>query len=479
MKNVEIAEGNVGRRLNGVSEILTDVQESEDLEAWVNEEDYPRKPRYASKTGWYHAKLDVVNGTSYAYSTFTVSRIGEYIPPEFTDPDGNPIDPALFPEMPTIDIDGITFPAIDPLVENELGELEPVSSLFPDEEIEPVAVPDIVGTEGSAITGIDADGLTYMVGVDENGNIRKTEVPTGIKVLELPDNLEGTDGLKVAMVDKNGNIVKTKEYPTGIIDNASLENEVVDGIPNSRSYEGVTVPYHYGFDIHCQGIHQSLDYDSPTQVIFKETITASGDAVIILPYNYIHLDDFSDADISNYQAGNITGGWHAVPQVVGIFASPNNDYNELRYDVWSKRAPLEYWDRVSPYIDGFSGPGVFRFSSGYKDLFQKEIDGKTVYWTYIVYRSFANRIEDDPLYNVSTSRYNRKTLLEFHDLSNPKVETPFLDTWTELKHDDIAKVAWTAIYGNPEGMSSSYKVSWSSPYTGETYEARKPIETEQ
>jgi hypothetical protein len=71
--------------------------------------------------------------------------------------------------------------------------------------------------------GIDPeDGYTYKVDVDEDGNLDIEEVPTGIQIIGEPK--EQTFGqpidysdLEVALVNKDGDIVKTKEYPTGTL----------------------------------------------------------------------------------------------------------------------------------------------------------------------------------------------------------------------------------------------------------------------
>jgi hypothetical protein len=131
----------------------------------------------------------------------------------------------------------LTAPVLIPEIEMPDGTLKPIDELFPEIAEDPltdigeVKLPDTVGEEGSSIVGIDPeDGYTYKVDVDENGNLDIEKVPTDIKITQAPDT-EYTFGqdidpndFEVQLVDKDGNVVKTKEYPDGTIpaDDASL-----------------------------------------------------------------------------------------------------------------------------------------------------------------------------------------------------------------------------------------------------------------
>lgn len=242
MKNVVIAEGGIGRRLNGTKSIITDEPETGVMDFWVDEDDRKTKTLYITQNGRYKADVD---DDVYAYSKVTVSVRGGgsggiSIPefpdypsfPEYTDEDGNPLDPALFPEIPVIEIEDAEFPALIPTIETEDGVEVPIDQLFPEIKEDPAAdvgeikIPDTEGVEGSAITGIDPeDGYTYMVEVDENGNIEIEKVPTDIRAVdgtlqgeyEYGDTIDPT-GLKFELIDKDGNVVKTREYPDGIIE---------------------------------------------------------------------------------------------------------------------------------------------------------------------------------------------------------------------------------------------------------------------
>ena len=213
MKNVEIAEGGIGRRLSGTKFFLTDKPNSDQMEVWVDEDDRKLARLYATNNGTYYPE----DYDAYGFSSVTVSIHGG----------------VALPEMPKIEMpDGIEYPALIPEIEMPDGTLKPIDELFPEIAEDPltdigeVKMPDTVGEEGSATTGIDPeDGYTYMVDVDENGNLEVEKVPTGIQVIEPPDKTEydlseeiDPAGMRVALVDKDGNIVKTRENPTGIVE---------------------------------------------------------------------------------------------------------------------------------------------------------------------------------------------------------------------------------------------------------------------
>ena len=216
MKNVEIAEGGIGRRLSGTKFVLTDKPESDQMEVWVDEDDRKLARLYATNNGTYYPE----DYDAYGFSSVTVSIHGG----------------VALPEMPKIEMpDGIEYPALIPEIEMPDGTLKPIDELFPEIAEDPltdigeVKVPDTVGEEGSAITGIDPeDGYTYKVEVDEAGNLDIEKVPTDIQVTS-PTQTEydfdqpiDYDGMEVSLVDKDGNVVKTKEYPTGKV---SLDDE--------------------------------------------------------------------------------------------------------------------------------------------------------------------------------------------------------------------------------------------------------------
>lgn len=218
MKNVEIAEGGRGRRLSGTKFILTDKPESDQMEVWVDEDDRKLARLYATSNGTYYPE----EYDAYGFSSVTVSIHGGV---------ANPDLPSI--EMP----DGTIVPALIPEIEMPDGTILPIDELFPEIAEDPltdigeVKVPDTVGEEGSSIVGIDPeDGYTYKVDVDENGNLDVEKVPTDIKIVQAPDS-EYTfgqdfdpDDFKVQLVDKDGNVVKTKEYPDGTVpaDDSSL-----------------------------------------------------------------------------------------------------------------------------------------------------------------------------------------------------------------------------------------------------------------
>lgn len=203
MKNVEIAEGGIGRRLSGTKFVLTDKPNSDQMEVWVDEDDRKLARLYATQNGTYYPE----DYDAYGFSSVTVSIHGGM---------ANPDLPKI--EMP----DGTVAPVLIPEIEMPDGTLKPIDELFPEIELDEVKVPDTVGEEGSAIVGIDPeDGYTYKVEVDEAGNLDVEKVPTDIKIVQAPDS-EYTfgqdfdpDDFEVQLVDKDGNVVKTKEYPDG------------------------------------------------------------------------------------------------------------------------------------------------------------------------------------------------------------------------------------------------------------------------
>lgn len=218
MKNVEIVEGGIGRRLSGTKFVLTDKPNSDQMEVWVDEDDRKLERLYATQNGTYYPE----DYDAYGFSSVTVSIHGG----------------VALPEMPKIEFpDGIEYPALIPEIEMPDGTLKPIDELFPEIAEDPltdigeVKMPDTVGEEGSAITGIDPeDGYTYKVEVDENGNLDIEKVPTGISVTS-PTQTEyefgqpiDYDGMEVTLVDKDGNIVKTKEYPDGKVPLDEMED---------------------------------------------------------------------------------------------------------------------------------------------------------------------------------------------------------------------------------------------------------------
>lgn len=205
MKNVEIAEGGIGRRLSGTKFVLTDKPNSDQMEVWVDEDDRKLARLYATSNGTYYPE----DYDAYGFSSVTVSIHGG----------------VANPDLPNIEMpDGTIVPALIPEIEMPDGTVLPIDELFPEIPLDDVKVPDTVGEEGSSIVGIDPeDGYTYKVDVDDNGNLDIEKVPTDIRITQAPDT-EYTfgqdfdpDDFRVELVDKDGNVVKTKEYPDGTV----------------------------------------------------------------------------------------------------------------------------------------------------------------------------------------------------------------------------------------------------------------------
>ena len=226
MKNVEIAEGGIGRRLSGTKFVLTDKPNSDQMEVWVDEDDRKLARLYATNNGTYYPE----DYDAYGFSSVTVSIHGG----------------VANPDLPNIEMpDGTIAPVLIPEIEMPDGTTLPIDELFPDIAEDPstdigeIKVPDTVGEEGSSIIGIDPeDGYTYKVDVDDAGNLDIEKIPTDIKIVQAPDS-EYTfgqdidpDDFKVELVDKDGNVVKTKEYPTGTIPNDDAGLELPDKAPD-------------------------------------------------------------------------------------------------------------------------------------------------------------------------------------------------------------------------------------------------------
>lgn len=92
------------------------------------------------------------------------------------------------------------------------------------------------GEEGCSIVGTDPnDGEEYVVEIDENGDIVKTMMPSGIAITTLPTKLSYTDG---EAIDFSGIVVKLKKhdgtfytdenYPDSIIPFAELTFPVTE-----------------------------------------------------------------------------------------------------------------------------------------------------------------------------------------------------------------------------------------------------------
>ncbi len=86
-----------------------------------------------------------------------------------------------------------------------------------------------VNVPKTKITGEDADGDDYTVEVDDDGNIKKTKVPSAIRIVRPPyrTNYEigdtiSFDGLSVVMIDKHGLVFEDAAHPNGILPHSEL-----------------------------------------------------------------------------------------------------------------------------------------------------------------------------------------------------------------------------------------------------------------
>lgn len=408
MKNVEIAEGGIGRRLSGTKFVLTDKPNSDQMEVWVDEDDRKLTRLYATSNGTYYPE----DYDAYGFSSVTVSIHGG----------------VALPEMPKIEMpDGIEYPALIPEIEMPDGTLKPIDELFPEIAEDPltdigeVKMPDTVGEEGSAITGIDPeDGYTYMASVDENGNLEVEKVPTGIQVTKGPDNTEYTfgdeidyDGMEVSLVDKDGNVVKTKEYPTGKVptDDPSLTKPDKTEDKETAKAKGV---WHVNTDL--------VGFDP---MFIGGAHVEERWAVVLIGYYRKYMD-------YNF------GGLALVEQVsngrmtIYVISSSQGDVTVSSSSVTYKESkdPIT-GEVILEELDSSSGSSSVKANSSYTH------EGKTVYYGYRDWRM------SDVYLMVPT--------VEKQSIGN------------------VGRAAWEALYGSLY-VEQDIPIEWNSIYSGEVYE---------
>lgn len=404
MKNVEIAEGGRGRRLSGTKFILTDKPNSDQMEVWVDEDDRKLARLYATSNGTYYPE----EYEAYGFSSVTVSIHGGI---------ANPDLPSI--EMP----DGTIVPALIPEIEMPDGTILPIDELFPDIPLGDVKIPDTVGEEGSSIVGIDPeDGYTYKVDVDENGNLEVEKVPTDIKVIQDPDKKEydfgeeiNYDGMKIALVDKDGNVVKTKEYPTGTITTDDIDNP--EDLPKkTQERDKIKGTWTVKTDL-------DLGY----------TITGSGSA---------HFDTY--ATQNRIRESNIYDSFDVV-----IHCTEDGYFG---YHVSAEPTTVSWSSQTIFY---------YRTSDGEKG---KVISDKTRFSSYELRSSYT--------YNGKKVYYGGYE----HGLNmNSYNHSPDIPPQQGMA-GSIGILAWAALYGQRVAEETVH-VGWTSPYTGEVYEDGMTIVT--
>lgn len=163
-KNIVIQEGGINKTLNAIKKIQTAKSGNGEV-LWVPEEEVQLTSKHISKNGTYKAS----NDNAYGYKSVTVNVAG-----------GN-------------------------------GSAD--SSGKPTGTVPP-------GGSGSAVTGKDPDtGNESVVGVDENGDLVTTKIPSSIKVTKLPDKTSYSEGqqidytgIAVSALDGNNNLMYMIPY---------------------------------------------------------------------------------------------------------------------------------------------------------------------------------------------------------------------------------------------------------------------------
>ena len=212
-KNIIIQEGGIGKQMT-VSKLKTDKVGGGTC-LWVPEDEVALGTKSISQNGTYKASDD----GKYGFSQVTVNVAGGG---GSADNSGQPISSGGDPDI------GSSFIGIDPT------DGEPYEYTVNSQgEVEKTPVPTVTpGGIGSSVIGKDTsgvisgvpggDGNEYAIGIDHNGNIVATKVPSGIEIGNAPDKTsygEGDtidfSGIIVILKGGDGAMFSNQTYPNG------------------------------------------------------------------------------------------------------------------------------------------------------------------------------------------------------------------------------------------------------------------------
>jgi hypothetical protein len=264
------------------------------------------------------------------------------------------------------------------------------------------------GGPGSAVIGKDPEtGNDVVVGVDEDGSIVKTPVPSGIKILKAPDKTDyeyqetiDYSGIVVHMKKKDGTDFTDSDHPTGLL----LLNELIFPVEKAPAASGES------------SATSELDTRLPQPIPFHDT-----DATYEIP---MRIDGRGELTVS----GNTK--YVIIRQIDGretLFVASE----ECGGSVKSQHSHIYEGKRVS-FTNTFIANNAFTYN------------GKTVYYSE----------------NVGNSVY----CLAGSTTLPVDVDITPNSFWGD------GPTAWTIIYGSISGGTATIPVQWVNPYTGETHQ---------
>lgn len=197
------------------------------------------------------------------------------------------------------------------------------------------------GGAGSAVVGTDPEtGNDVVVGVDEDGQLVQTPVPSGIKIITPPTKTEYTageaidySGIVVALQKKDGSTFTDSKYPNGHIPMQELifpvtEAEYTGGADGSATsdYQGnLTQPINFGTgDVIVQREYDTYDYfnieylvetGNPKSIVWLEDSTIRLYFVSDAPFSgSVHLRDKrkTSSDSDDRIIDSFSGGAYSI-----------------------------------------------------------------------------------------------------------------------------------------------------------------------
>ena len=276
------------------------------------------------------------------------------------------------------------------------------------------------GGAGSAIVGEDEDGNDAVLGVDEQGKIVKTPIPSAIHIITPPtktEYVEGEtiihDGLVVGLKKKDGSTFTDSRYPNGHIPLGELVFPVeVAPEPGEAGRRSTldTSPVEQPIPIGADVSYINYNRIGNPAYIYRYSVVGGGcTLLIVFPSRY--------------------GGFS---QYI-IYASDNPD-SHGRFEM------IRYSD------------GTYNIDD-VTELADYTYAGKTVYCRGST-SAFGGR---------STAEVNGALVVLDYDPNSIGVES-------------VKKIAWTMIYGDLTGGEANIPVQWKSPYDGKQMEDKFEIE---
>jgi hypothetical protein len=415
---ITIKEGNITRRLAPIDKLKVNTTDNKDS-MWVSTGNANTGVLHASENGIYIASEDGYE----AYSEVIVRVTKDSYEGDTTFDDWDY-------ETPDMDLDNW-----DPgTIEEFENDPEGFDEVFNDEDEwkdidKPIEIKmDNPKIQDTKISGIDpVTGNEMEVGLDENGYLTESTLPSSIKIEVPPDKLQYVEGQTIifrGMVVKaykaDGNIWTDVSHSDGVIQHseltfpitiairgnaygeASIENQTIKyQVGGTLNITGHDERYNYDFSYTYSGYDYIAFFDQGTNVLFECLVTSTKDIVVIFDATY-------------------DGGRHSE-SVYHVEASGRTQINHIPYGYSGFATNAENigipWDIVQPPWKN----NPYDFGTVLLDGNKSETKGQTVPVQYI--RSDGEVLEDSFTIEV----------LPDPDGAHPQVDTSTVE-WNHRKY---------------------------------------------